>query len=167
MTASNMPVLETPSIRIARSTDISGIMKIETKAFDQAIWFTQERVLQFVDDPTGVFLVAESSNILVGSIYGALDSSSKLGYIWTLAVLPEYQGKRLGQCLMEAMMYEFRIRGASQVRLHVEHDNSRARKLYKRLGFQEICLELDFVGKIHGRHAYLMDLCFTTAECSQ
>ncbi|MBU1023038.1 GNAT family N-acetyltransferase [bacterium] len=59
--------------------------------------------------------------------------------IFNLAVDPEYQGRRIGNALMEkGMNYLFTERGTSAVTLNVMAQNVRAVTLYRTCGFQEI-----------------------------
>lgn len=57
-------------------------------------------------------------------------------YIDTVSVSPEFGGRGFGTELLEAAIQHAVEQGYPTVSLNVEEDNVKARKLYKRLGFQ-------------------------------
>ncbi len=61
-------------------------------------------------------------------------------YLQLLAILPEFQGRRLGSAVLEWMEREARRQEARQLWLCVSTHNARARALYERFGFEEAAL---------------------------
>lgn len=57
-------------------------------------------------------------------------------YLDTVSVFPEYQGKGIGQKLIQALIEQSRERGFSKVGLLVDSNNPSAKRLYERIGFQ-------------------------------
>ena len=57
--------------------------------------------------------------------------------IHDLAVLPEYQGKGVGPALLEAVEERARREGCCKLTLEVLDDNTRARAVYRRFGFED------------------------------
>lgn len=61
-------------------------------------------------------------------------------YLKLIAVLPEFQGRRLGQTLLHWMEREARKGDARQLWLCVSSFNTRARVFYERMGFEAVAL---------------------------
>jgi ribosomal protein S18 acetylase RimI-like enzyme len=57
--------------------------------------------------------------------------------IHDLAVLPQHRGKGIGRALLEAAESHARTRGCCKLTLEVQDDNTRARNLYRRFGFND------------------------------
>jgi ribosomal protein S18 acetylase RimI-like enzyme len=60
--------------------------------------------------------------------------------IHDLAVLTAYQGKGVGPALLEAVEEHARRRGCCKLTLEVQDDNTRARGVYQRFGFEDYAL---------------------------
>ena len=65
------------------------------------------------------------------------------GLIWMLSVHEVLQGLGIGTRLIQALERRTVQSGRSTARIHVEHDNPRARMLYRRLGYREVGSTLD------------------------
>ncbi len=63
--------------------------------------------------------------------YGGLDA-----FVTELFVAPGYRCRGLGRFLLEAIISQVRQHGANAVHLMVRPDNTHARALYERLGFE-------------------------------
>jgi ribosomal protein S18 acetylase RimI-like enzyme len=72
--------------------------------------------------------------------HGAVDfrRSAAVGDIWMLAVHEAMQGMGVGTALIAGLEQRVRDRGLGTARLGVEHDNLRAARLYRRLGYREV-----------------------------
>lgn len=57
--------------------------------------------------------------------------------IHDLAVLPQYRGKGIGRALLAGAEEHARQRGCCKLTLEVQEDNTRARALYRRFGFED------------------------------
>ncbi|HLF11670.1 MAG TPA: GNAT family N-acetyltransferase [Gammaproteobacteria bacterium] len=57
--------------------------------------------------------------------------------IHDLAVLPQYRGRGIGRALLDAAEDHARRRGCCKLTLEVQDDNTRARTLYQRFGFED------------------------------
>ena len=99
---------------------------------------------------TGVvdFLVIElASGRLIAA--GGIDfrrspiNDGSAGVLWMLDVHPAWQSLGVGTTLIRGLEDRVRARGRSLARLGVEHDNPRAARLYRRLGYAEIGSALD------------------------
>ena len=85
--------------------------------------------------PQASFIAADASHLLSGLILvSRLSAATAL--IAQIAVLPGYQGCRLGSALMAQALTRLRALGFTQVCLSVSEQNERAYVWYRRLGFQ-------------------------------
>lgn len=67
--------------------------------------------------------------------YYANDKKNKTAYIALLAVLPEYQGKKIAQTLMDQCIQKCTDLGMREIKLEVKEDNGRAIRFYKKYDF--------------------------------
>jgi len=61
-------------------------------------------------------------------------------YLQLLAILPAFQGRRLGQCILEWMEEQALAEEARQLWLCVSTFNTRARAFYERFGFEAVAV---------------------------
>ena len=87
-----------------------------------------------LDEPIRSHLLKKTGRNIV------IDKEADIGdyYIDTVSVYPEFSGKGLGTKLIQAACDVARENGYPTVALNVFRDNSRARKLYERLGFEPV-----------------------------
>jgi ribosomal protein S18 acetylase RimI-like enzyme len=64
-------------------------------------------------------------------------SARRLLNIHDLAVVPEYRGKGVGPALLQAVEDHARRERCCKLTLEVQDDNTRARTLYRRFGFED------------------------------
>jgi putative acetyltransferase len=118
----------------------------DTRPLEESIAFYESRgQLHDMDDiqltycdNQGIFLVITDDDRIIGT--GAVrridDSICELKRVWLLF---EYHGRGLGYRLIQELLAFARARGYRRIRLETDRDyQSRAYKLYKRLGFYEI-----------------------------
>jgi ribosomal protein S18 acetylase RimI-like enzyme len=65
------------------------------------------------------------------------------GLLWMLSVHETFQNLGVGTWLVAELEDRLRTRGLATARLGVEHDNPRAARLYRRLGYREVGATLD------------------------
>jgi ribosomal protein S18 acetylase RimI-like enzyme len=84
------------------------------------------------------YLAVRVGGVLVAK--GGIDFAAEAGAgtIWQVATHPRLQGLGLATCLIGALEARALRRGVHRLRLAVEVDNPRARRLYERLGYESI-----------------------------
>ncbi len=121
-------------IRNARLEELPAI-----KALDQQLFGKESYPLfvlrQFYDTAPDYLLVAESAGQVAGYMLASYDASRALGWLLSLGVLPEHQGKRIGEKLMAACMAKLEAQGATTLYLTVHPNNATGIHIYSRLGF--------------------------------
>lgn len=83
----------------------------------------------------GIFVVAYHANVLGYAVLYANNLSEYEGYLTLIAVLPEYQGKKVGQTLLLECCDIAYNRGMKRVKLEVKRDNEKAIRFYLKNGF--------------------------------
>ena len=85
-----------------------------------------------------IYLVAEINGYPVGQVL--VDCITRkdegVGIVWALRVIPNMQNLGIGSKLMQAAEQTLRVRGLHSAELEVAQDNTGARRLYDRLGYQ-------------------------------
>ncbi len=99
-----------------------------------------------LDDPSShCLLVAEdtSTSEIIGAVHGvdhkvAINDPDNGSSLWALVADPQAQIPMVGEWLTRALIEKFMADGRDFMDLSVMHDNTRAIKLYDRLGFQQV-----------------------------
>ena len=94
------------------------------------------------DHPTTLVLLAFDDEKPVGiavCFFGVSTFRARpLVNIHDLAVLPAYRGRGVGRALLGAVEDHARSRGCCKLTLEVQDDNTPARTLYQRFGFEDV-----------------------------
>ncbi len=70
-------------------------------------------------------------------VYYANNMESRTAYISLIGVLPDFQGRRLGNKLLDYCIENSRLNGMSKLELEVDLDNDNAISFYRKNGFTE------------------------------
>ena len=96
----------------------------------------RESVAQFLARNQGLSRVATDGSRTVGVVLCGHDGHR--GHIYHLAVDPAYQGRGLGKRLLDECLRGLRRTEVKRVIIMVADDNPRARRFWKRCGYEEI-----------------------------
>jgi ribosomal protein S18 acetylase RimI-like enzyme len=95
-----------------------------------------EELEKLVTISQGLFFLAVDSGRVIGTVMGGFDG--RRGLIYHLAVLPEYQNRHIGSCLLnqvEAALFEH---GCRKVYLFIVPENMDRAGFYERLGYDRM-----------------------------
>lgn len=120
-------------IRKFEPADFPWVIDIERLVFNEHDPFFY---MQFYETCSDGFIVAEVNGFVVGFVVGFL-SSETTGRIFSLAVHPSYQNRKLGSALLKDIIKVFQGIGVSEIILEVRIGNVKARKFYERHGFHQ------------------------------
>ena len=130
----------TSSVRLRPMTkrDMPAIMVLEQELFPDDAWTPGMFADEFAQPASRrLYLVAEEGSALIGYA-GMMFGGGAQADVVTLAVDPAHWGHGTGTALLLALVDEAGRRGYAEVLLEVREDNPRARRLYRRHGFNEI-----------------------------
>ena len=83
-----------------------------------------------VDD---LIFVAEDNGIITGACMAGYDGHR--GWLYAVAVLPEYRRKHIGSQLVNFALQALKSRGCTKVNLQIRSTNRNVASFYKSLGF--------------------------------
>lgn len=120
---------------------IPDLLEVEGKCFAEEYAFIDEEFADIIGEPTSIGFLLFADNKVIGYILGMQDPEEsddpQVFYLSSLAVLPEYRGRKLARRLMDTFMDEVSENGYTQVLLHTK-DNPDTIKAFQRLGFKEL-----------------------------
>lgn len=88
--------------------------------------------------------------------YGVMSSGAGEAHILNLCVDQDWQGQGMGQRLLEYFIAQARAGSSETMFLEVRLSNARARRLYQRLGFNEVGLRRNYYPAPDGREDALI-----------
>lgn len=119
----------------------SQLMQLWTRAGQLAIRETDtpEALEKFLARNPNCSFAASSNNQLIGAVLAGHDGWR--GYLYHMAVSPEYRGRRIGRQLVERAVEAIRKKGIPKIHCMVLRENISAQKFWISCGF-EMRLEL-------------------------
>ncbi len=123
-------------IEKAELTDIGSMLKLWKTIPGLGIGNSDEEELLeiFINRNPSTCLVLRTEKVLLGTILGGFDG--RRGYIYHLAVHPDYRGRGLGKLLLNNVVFELRKLGVQKIHLFVFNNNKVAVDFYHRQGWQ-------------------------------
>ena len=118
-------------IRKFQPSDFQWVIHIERKVFNE---YDPYRYMQVYNNYPETFIVAEINGCIVGYIAG-FQAAQGMGRIFSLAVHPLYQRRKIGSFLLNEIIHLFKEINLTEIILEVRWGNVRAKKFYERHGF--------------------------------
>jgi len=140
------------NFRRARLEDLDVIMRIEELCFEPSERFSRKTYESLLLKKEVEFVVAEVDGEVVGFVVA--EARGLRGYVYTVNVHPEYQGRGIGKALMREAEKRMRNAGARIMELEVRTDNKRAIRMYESLGYTAVFFLPSYYGP--GKNGYLM-----------
>ncbi|WP_373282318.1 ribosomal protein S18-alanine N-acetyltransferase [Microtetraspora niveoalba] len=127
----------TALLRQMTMEDLPAVVEIERITFPLDAWSEAMLRGELDDQPrTRHYVVAVDGDEIVG--YAGLAAAADQADVQTIAVLADHRRSGIGAALMSELLAEAERRGASEVFLEVRADNSPARAMYERFGFERL-----------------------------
>lgn len=117
-------------------TDIAELAAIDAELFGHEAWSEATWWSELAGRPQRAYRVVTDDQGIVG--YAGLDCPGDVADVMTIAVQPRGRGTGLAGDLVGWMKAQALDRGAQALLLEVREDNTAARKLYERNGFEQI-----------------------------
>ena len=143
----------TISFRPASSDDISAILEIENKT-NKMPW-TEAQFISSMEVGHFSVVLHEESNIQGFAIYSPIVPES---HLLNIAIDPAYQGKGLGDKLLQQIILQNRTIGVKIISLEVRVSNLPAINLYEKRGFHKDAIRPDYYSGSPKEDALLMSL---------
>ena len=140
-------------IRPASFDDISSIVEIENKT-NQMPW-SKAQFLSSMEVGHYSVVMHKDSDILGFAIYSPIIPES---HLLNIAIDPAYQGKGLGDKLLQQIILQNRIIGVKTISLEVRVSNLPAINLYEKRGFHKDAIRPDYYSGSPKEDALLMSL---------
>jgi ribosomal-protein-alanine N-acetyltransferase len=126
-----------PRLRPMTNADLDSVLGLELDLFGEEAWSRQMLVGELGQQPASrYYLVAEEAGTVVG--YAGLLAAGGQADVLTIAVSAVRWGKGIGSELLADLLEEAVRRGCTEVFLEVRADNTRAQRLYRWWGFDNI-----------------------------
>jgi len=118
-------------------SDLDSVHLLELGLFGDEAWSRQMLVGELGQQPASrYYVVAEEGGAIVG--YAGLLSAGAQADVLTIAVSTARWGQGIGSQLLADLLEEAVRRGCTEIFLEVRADNSRAQRLYRWWGFDDI-----------------------------
>ena len=140
-------------IRPASFDDISSIVEIENKT-NQMPW-SKAQFLSSMEVGHYSAVMHKDSDILGFAIYSPIIPES---HLLNIAIDPAYQGKGLGDKLLQQIILQNRTIGVKTISLEVRVSNLPAINLYEKRGFHKDAIRPDYYSGSLKEDALLMSL---------
>jgi len=129
--------MSTPTLRLATLNDLQKLDDLESETF-RGDRLSRRSLRHFIRATTCEFWCLEEDDNLLG--YGLLlfRKGSQGVRLYSLAIAPKAQGRKLGQQLLQHLEQRAFQRPCQFIRLEVRQDNKAALTLYQRMGYQEV-----------------------------
>jgi len=123
-------------IRPATYQDLDDLVAIENQAFtiDR---FNRRSFRYLLTKANATTLVYEKNQQLIGYVMVLFHTGTSLARLYSLAVLPGFQGQGIGRDLVEAAEQVAQEHDCSSLRLEVRQDNQTGIRLYEKLGYRQ------------------------------
>lgn len=128
------------SFREANSKDGISYKEIILDAFDDQV--DEDSLDHMVKDPSVLVYILERENQAIGSASIQLRRDLSLAYIYDIAILSEYRGQGMGSYLVKSCLKALKDSDIDKASLLVTGENKRALELYRKLGFEQVDIDL-------------------------
>jgi ribosomal-protein-alanine N-acetyltransferase len=121
------------NMRLMKETDTIEVTEVDNQAFE-LLWQIPSAAMILALHQSAYSTVA----FINGKVIGYQLSTSRMGtaHLARLAVLPSYQGRSIGQALVNDMLTHFSKLGISEITVNTQSDNAASLTLYKKMNFR-------------------------------
>jgi ribosomal protein S18 acetylase RimI-like enzyme len=122
-------------IRNYESSDKNSVISLWEVVFNPKKPYNNPEIVinMKIKENDDLFFVAEENNNVIGTIIAGFDGHR--GWLYSLAVLPQYQRKGVGSLLVNKAITELKKLGCMKVNLQINVDNREVVTFYKKMSF--------------------------------
>jgi ribosomal-protein-alanine N-acetyltransferase len=136
------------------TADIRAVTLIEASSFSTS-WPTSAFASELSDNKLAYYFVGSVGSQREIVAYGGIWVILEDAHITTIAVRPEWRGRRYGEALLVKLLHEAIDRGASYISLEARESNLVAQNLYRKYGFAAISTRRGYYSD-NGENAVVM-----------
>jgi len=125
--------IEIVKIRRLTSNDIDSVIKIEEASYGAHHWSKESFLNEISNELAKYYALHNSEGILAG--YAGCWHILEEAHITTIAVAPNYRGKRYGSALLHRIIDDCYLAKIKYITLEVRVSNAAAVDLYEKYGF--------------------------------
>lgn len=129
------------SISPMTASDITAVTRIERASFS-TVWPPDAFYNELSGNKLAHYFVGRYGGRIVG--YGGLWVILEDSHVTTLAVDPQYRGRRFGEVLLLRLIDEAIARNAAWMTLEVRESNAVAQRLYRKYGFTTVTMRTGY-----------------------
>jgi ribosomal protein S18 acetylase RimI-like enzyme len=126
------------SIRTAHSGDLAPLLLIEQRCFNSDQINRRQMRYLLTRAKAETLLVVDPSDSAMGYCMALIPELPRPARLYSLAVLPDYRGQRLGEVLLVALLQCLQQKGYHRCTLEVRLKDQRTQALYQRIGFTSV-----------------------------
>ena len=126
----------TVKIKPMEKSDLDSVVSIEEKAYGEHHWSKESFMSELSNDIAKYFSAFNEKGELIA--YAGCWQILEEAHITTVAVLPEYRGKSLGEALLVTLLQQCYRDMIKYITLEVRVSNTPAISLYKKYGFKSL-----------------------------
>jgi ribosomal protein S18 acetylase RimI-like enzyme len=108
----------------------------KVEGLDVAEGDDRETIRRFLERNCGLSRIATAESKIIGAVLCGHDG--RRGYIYHLAVAPEYHGRGIGRTLIDECRAGLRRAGLERVNILVAKDNPRGLEFWRRTGWEDL-----------------------------
>lgn len=143
-----------PKLEIETMTaaDLPAVLRIEALSFSTA-WPMNAFANEIRDNKLAHYFTGrlEGRIVAYGGIWVILEDS----HVTTIAVHPDFRGRKLGEVMLLKLLDEAIAQGASWITLEVRESNDAAQRLYRKYGFTTVSTRRGYYSD-NGENALVM-----------
>lgn len=147
-----MAILVDPiSIETMLPSDLEAVYRIDQLSFPTP-WLESAYLVELSNRSASYFVARLNQQVVA---YAGQWVIMDEVHITTLAVDPEYRGRKIGERLLLALLEEAILQGARRATLEVREGNRAAQNLYRKYGFHEAAIRKSYYSD-NGENAVVM-----------
>jgi ribosomal protein S18 acetylase RimI-like enzyme len=123
-------------IRQFKPKDYKGFAKVLKSVGSLHSTESYKAIMKTYKHNPDLILVAEDKGKIVGTVIGQGDG--RIGFVWSLAVLPSEQGKGTGKKLMLEIERRLKKMGCMESNLFTSLRRKKAICMYKKMGYKKL-----------------------------
>ena len=123
-------------IRQFKPKDYGGFAKVLKSVGSLHNTESYKAIMKTYKHNPDLILVAEDKGQIIGTVIGQGDG--RIGFVWSLAVLPSEQGKGAGKKLMLEIERRLRKMGCMESNLFTSTKRKVAINMYKKMGYKKL-----------------------------